>query len=174
MTILGIALQAFIQTRERDMDNKYLFAVVGGVFLFLWFWVGLQPYYAAEGGGIDTVYLFIAVLVLALGGGDSNGSDLISALTGSITGFIPKFIGLTIATIVGSFSRFQFSRSFPAELHLFLLDGVFQCFPGREFWNFTCFDLDGFTSLRIASHSGGALRDGKRSEPDKRNSSAFF
>ena len=84
------------------MDNKYLFAVVGGVFLFLWFWVGLQPYYAAEGGGIATIYLFIAVLVLALGGGDSEGSDLVSALTGSITGFIPKFIGLTIAVIVGS------------------------------------------------------------------------
>jgi hypothetical protein len=88
--------------KDGEMDNKYLFAVVGGVFLFLWFWVGLQPHYAAEGGGIDEVYLFIAVLVLALGGGDSEGKDLISALTGSITGFIPKFIGLTIAVIVGS------------------------------------------------------------------------
>lgn len=84
------------------MDNKYLFAVVGGVFLFLWFWVGIQPYYAAEGGGIATVFLFTAFLVLALGGGDSDGSDLVSVLTGSITGFIPKFIGLIIAYVVGT------------------------------------------------------------------------
>lgn len=84
------------------MDNKYLFAIVGGVFLFLWFWVGLQPYYAAGDGGIETVYLVLAILVLALGGGDSEGSDLVSVLKGSITGFIPNFIGLTIATIVGS------------------------------------------------------------------------
>ena len=84
------------------MDNKYLFAVVGGVFLFLWFWVGTQPYYATDAGGISTTFLFTAFLVLALGGGDSDGSDLISALTGSVTGFIPKFIGLVIAYIVGS------------------------------------------------------------------------
>jgi hypothetical protein len=84
------------------MDNKYLFAIVGGVFLFLWFWVGLQPYYAADDGGIKTVYLVLAFLVLALGGGDSEGSDLVSVLSGSITGFIPKFVALTIATIVGS------------------------------------------------------------------------
>jgi hypothetical protein len=84
------------------MDNKYLFAVVGGVFLFLWFWVGTQPYYATDGGGITTSFLFTAFLVLALGGGDSDGSDLVSALTGSVTGFIPKFIGLLIAYVVGS------------------------------------------------------------------------
>ena len=84
------------------MDNKYLFAVVGGVFLFAWFWVGLQPYYATEAGGIGTWYLFAAVLVLALGGGDSEGSDLVSVLSSSVTGYIPKFIGLTIAAIVGS------------------------------------------------------------------------
>ncbi len=84
------------------MDNKYLFAIVGGVFLFLWFWVGLQPYYAAEGGGIHTWFLLAAVLVLALGGGDSEGSDLVSVLSGSVKGFIPKFIGLTIAYVVGS------------------------------------------------------------------------
>lgn len=84
------------------MDNKYLFAVVGGVFAFVWFWVGVQPFYAADAGGISTPFLWTAVVVLALGGGDSEGSDLISVLTGSITGFIPKFIGLTIAFIVGS------------------------------------------------------------------------
>ena len=84
------------------MDNKYLFAVVGGVFLFLWFWVGIQPYYATEGGGIATLFLFTAFLVLALGGGDSDGSDLVAVLPGSIKGFIPKFIGLTIAYVVGT------------------------------------------------------------------------
>ncbi len=84
------------------MDNKYLFAAVGGVFLFVWYWVGVQPYYAAESVGIGIFFLFTAFLVLALGGGDSEGSDLISVLTSSVTGFIPKFIGLTIAFIVGS------------------------------------------------------------------------
>ena len=85
------------------MDNKYLFAVVGGVFAFVWFWVGIQDYYAVAGGGaISTPFLWTAVVVLALGGGDSEGSDLISVLTSSVTGFIPKFIGLTIAYIVGS------------------------------------------------------------------------
>lgn len=83
------------------MDNKYLFAAVGGVFLFVWYWVGVQPYYAAEGGGIGIFFLFTAFLVLALGGGDSEGSDLVSVLTSSIKGFIPKFIGLTIAYVVG-------------------------------------------------------------------------
>lgn len=84
------------------MDNKYLFAIVGGVFLFAWFWVGLQPYYAAEGGGIETWYLLVAVLVLALGGGESEGSDLVSVLSSSVTGYISNFIGLAIATVVGS------------------------------------------------------------------------
>lgn len=84
------------------MDNKYLFAVVGGVFLFLWYWTGIQPYYATEGGGIATVFLFTAFLVLALGGGDSDGSDLVSVLTGSIKDFVPKFIGLTIAYVVAT------------------------------------------------------------------------
>ncbi len=83
------------------MDNKYVFAVVGGVFAFVWFWVGIQPFYA-DAGGISAPFLWTAVVVLALGGGDSDGSDLISVLTGSVTGFIPKFIGLTIAFIVGS------------------------------------------------------------------------
>lgn len=83
------------------MDNKYLFAVVGGVFAFVWFWVGVQPYYATD-GAISTPFLWTAVVVLALGGGDSDGSDLISVVTGSITGFIPKFIALLIAYVVGS------------------------------------------------------------------------
>ncbi len=69
----------------------------------MWFWVGIQDFYAVEGGGaISTSFLWTAVVVLALGGGDSDGSDLISVLTSSITGFIPKFIGLLIAYIVGS------------------------------------------------------------------------
>lgn len=84
------------------MDNKYLFAVVGGVFAFVWFWVGVQPFYAADAGGISVPFLWTAVVVLALGGGDSEGADLIAVLTSSITGFIPTFIGLTIAFIVGS------------------------------------------------------------------------
>lgn len=83
------------------MDNKYLFAVFGGVFAFVWFWVGVQPYYATD-GAISTTFLWTAVVVLALGGGDSDGSDLISVVTGSITGFIPKFIALLIAYVVGS------------------------------------------------------------------------
>jgi hypothetical protein len=41
-----------------------------------------------------------AILVLALGGGDSEGSDLVSVLTSSITGFIPKFIALAVAYLV--------------------------------------------------------------------------
>ena len=84
------------------MDNKYLFAVVAGVFAFVWFWVGVQPFYAADAGGISAPFLWTAVVVLALGGGDSEGSDLMSVLSGSITVFIPTFIGLTIAFIVGS------------------------------------------------------------------------
>ena len=83
------------------MDNKYVFAVVAGVFAFVWYWVGLQSYYTAD-GDISTLFLWTAVIVLALGGGDSDGSDLISVLTSSITGFVPKFIGLTIAYVVGS------------------------------------------------------------------------
>ena len=84
------------------MDNKYVFAVAGGLFAFVWFWVGVQPFYAAEAGGISAVFLWTAVIVLALGGGESDGSDLISVITGSVSGYIPKFIGLTIAFIVGS------------------------------------------------------------------------
>ncbi len=101
MNVSRLASQVSIQTKGSNMDNKYMFAVVGGVFLFLWFWVGIQPYYAAEGGSIETLFLFTAFLVLALGGGDSEGSDLISVLTSSIKGFIPKFNGLTIAYVVG-------------------------------------------------------------------------
>ncbi len=83
------------------MDNKYVFAVVAGVFGFVWFWFGIQDYYATD-GAISTQFLWTAVVVLALGGGDSEGSDLIAVLTSSITGFVPKFIGLLIAYIVGS------------------------------------------------------------------------
>lgn len=83
------------------MDNKYLFMVVGGIFSFGWFWVGFQPYYATDGGDISSGYLMTAVLALALGGGNSEGSDLIAVLTSSITGFVSKFIGLLVALVIG-------------------------------------------------------------------------
>ena len=109
------------------MDNKYLFAVVAGVFAFAWFWVGIQPYYAMEGGGISTGFLWTAVVVLALGGGDSEGSDLISVLTSSVTGFIPNFIGLLIAYIVGGslFSAFAMEGGFDVNFVLSVIADLF-------------------------------------------------
>ena len=71
MDVSHLASQLFIQTKGGEMDNKYLFMIVGGVFLSLWYWVGLQPYYASQ--GIISTWVVAAVLVLALGSGDSEG-----------------------------------------------------------------------------------------------------
>lgn len=83
------------------MDNKYVYAVVGGILLFAWYWVGHQPFYDNE-GALSTGYIITAILVLALGGGKSDGTDLVSTITGSFTGFVGKLIGLLIAYLVGT------------------------------------------------------------------------
>ena len=82
------------------MSNKYLFMVASGLFLVAWYWVGLMPYYAGENAGLADNYMVNAMLVLILGGGSGEGDDLISAIVGALTGFIPKFIGLGVAVIV--------------------------------------------------------------------------
>jgi len=84
------------------MDNKYVFALVGGVFLFLWFYVGNMEYF---GGAFVGGYLFSAVLVMALGGGADGGDDVVSAITGSITGFVGTYVGLLIAVAVASIAN---------------------------------------------------------------------
>ncbi len=48
------------------MTNKIVFMVLAGVFAFLWYWVGTQGYYGAEGGGINDDYLVVTVLTVAL------------------------------------------------------------------------------------------------------------
>lgn len=48
------------------MANNAIHWVLAGIFLFLWFHVGLQGYYAAEGGGISTGWMLTSVLTVAL------------------------------------------------------------------------------------------------------------
>lgn len=48
------------------MANNAIHWVLAGIFLFLWYYVGNQGYYAAEGGGISMGWMFTTVLTVAL------------------------------------------------------------------------------------------------------------
>ena len=47
------------------MTNKIIHWVLAGVFLFLWYWVGYQGYYASE-GAISIDYTIATILTVAL------------------------------------------------------------------------------------------------------------
>lgn len=48
------------------MTDKIIAWVLGGIFVFAWFYVGLSGYYASEAGGISTGYLLTTALTIGI------------------------------------------------------------------------------------------------------------
>lgn len=81
------------------MDNKYLYMVLGGVFLYLWYWVGMQPHYA-EGGGLSDGWWMTTILMLAMGAGNSDGTCAVTTPVNAVKGMIPTMITLIVVYLV--------------------------------------------------------------------------
>jgi hypothetical protein len=80
------------------MDNKYLYMVLGGVSLFAWYWVGHQPHYA-EGETLSLAYKVAAILALAMGAGNSDGTCAVTTPVNAVKGFINSLVCLTVAFV---------------------------------------------------------------------------
>lgn len=79
------------------MGNKILYAVIGGVFLFLWFWTGYQAHYATDSGNISNGWWIWTVLTVAVGAGQAgDASNPVNAIIDALKGFIPTIIAFLI------------------------------------------------------------------------------
>lgn len=79
------------------MGNKILYAVIGGVFLFLWFWTGYQAHYATDSGNISNGWWIWTVLTVAVGAGQvGEASNPVNAIIDALKGFIPTIIAFLI------------------------------------------------------------------------------
>jgi hypothetical protein len=91
------------------MGNKILYAVLGGVFLFAWFWTGYQEHYATDSGNISNGWWIWTVLTVAVGAGQGGeASNPVNAIIDALKGFIPTIIaflitGLTTRVIYEAF-----------------------------------------------------------------------
>ena len=83
------------------MGNKIIYMILGGVFIFGWFYTGYQPHYAAEGGGISAGWYFLSFVALALGAGDAgDAGNPFEALVNGLKSFIPSFIALLVSMLI--------------------------------------------------------------------------
>ncbi len=79
------------------MGNKIIYSVLGGVFLFVWFWTGYQPHYATDGGDISNGWWIWTVLTVAVGAGQGgDAANPLNAILDALKGFIPTIIAFLI------------------------------------------------------------------------------
>ena len=83
------------------MNNKYLYMVLGGVFLFAWNWVGHQPHYA-DGANMSDGWWLVAILMLAMGAGNSDGTCAVTTPVNALKGMINTMISLSVAGLVAN------------------------------------------------------------------------
>ena len=81
------------------MGNRIIYMILAGAGLLGWWWVGMNPYYAMD-GGISTGYLVAAVLMLVLGSGSGDGDNPVEVVVGAITGSIPNIISVGAAFVI--------------------------------------------------------------------------
>lgn len=79
------------------MNNKYVYMVMAGIAGAVWVYVGMSDYYDVGG-----YWLLATVIAIGMGAGNTDGDDVVSALMGAITGFIPQLISMGVFGAVGS------------------------------------------------------------------------
>ncbi len=85
------------------MDNKYVYMILAGVFGMVWYHVGGQSYFSAD-GQLSEGYNLEALIAVALGAGSNSGTDAIYVLKDGIAGYIPTAIVVAVFAGVANIS----------------------------------------------------------------------
>ena len=83
------------------MGNKIINMVLGGIFVFCWFYTGYAEHYANSEGGISAGWYLWTMIALAMGAGDAGeAGNPGQAIVNGIKAFIPAFIAMLVAGLV--------------------------------------------------------------------------
>jgi hypothetical protein len=83
------------------MGNKIIYMVLGGLFIFGWFYTGYAEHYATSEGNISSGWYLWSFIALAMGAGDSGeAGNPVEAILNGLKAFIPAFIAMLVAGLV--------------------------------------------------------------------------
>jgi hypothetical protein len=83
------------------MGNKIIYMVLGGLFIFAWFYTGYAEHYATSEGNISAGWYLWTIVALAMGAGDSGeGANPVQSILNGVKAFIPAFIAMIVAGLV--------------------------------------------------------------------------
>jgi hypothetical protein len=83
------------------MGNKIIYMILGGLFIFGWYYTGYAEHYANAEGGISSSWYLWTIIAVALGAGDAGeAGNPVEAIVNGIKAFIPAFVAMLIAALV--------------------------------------------------------------------------
>ncbi len=87
------------------MNNKYLYMVMGGIFVVFWLHLGHMAYFAHGKVGMSLTWDWAMVLAIGLGAGSTGGDDVVSILVEGVKGYITPMILLAIVGLIMAFNH---------------------------------------------------------------------
>ncbi len=109
------------------MGNKIIYMVLGGVFVFCWFYTGYADHYATSEGNISAGWYLWTIVAVALGAGDSgDGGNPFEAIVNAVKAFIPTFIAMLVAGLVARtvYEAFFNEDGFEVANYLFTISTI--------------------------------------------------
>ncbi|NIM68904.1 MAG: hypothetical protein GTN86_00195 [Xanthomonadales bacterium] len=83
------------------MGNKIVYMVLGGLFIFGWYYTGYAEHYATPEGAISAGWYLWTIVAVAMGAGNGGeGGNPFEALVAGVKAFIPSFIAMLVAALV--------------------------------------------------------------------------
>ena len=83
------------------MGNKIIYMVLGGLFIFGWFYTGYVEHYANAEGNISAGWYLWTIVAMAMGAGDSGeAGNPVQAIVNGLKAFVPAFIAMLVAGLV--------------------------------------------------------------------------
>jgi len=87
------------------MNNKYLYMVMGGIFVVFWLKLGHMAYFAHGQVGMSLTWDWAMVIAIGLGAGSTGGDDVVSILVEGVKGYVTPMILMAILGFILGFNH---------------------------------------------------------------------